>query len=117
MGDAVRRRETIRGTKADAQRRSRELLHEVETGGHVMVGRLTVAVLCEHWLAGTRHRVAARTFEFYAAIVRLYIVPTVGSIKAEPRSRAPRRHWRGPFTKVRATTVPHDLGGKEKSPP
>lgn len=33
-GKRRQRRETVRGTKAEAQRRLRDLLREVETGGH-----------------------------------------------------------------------------------
>ena len=82
-GKRRQRRETVRGAKADAQRRLRELLHEVEGGGYADAQRLTVAKIAERWLATKEHRVAAKTFAFYSSHVRLYIVPTLGSLRAE----------------------------------
>lgn len=51
-GKRQQRRETIRGTKAEAQRRLREFLREVETGV-TGVDRLTVAAIAKRWLAST----------------------------------------------------------------
>jgi integrase len=82
-GKRRQRRETVRGTKADAQRRLRELLREVESGGCTDVTRLTIAQLAQRWLAAKEHRVAAKTYAFYASHVRLYIVPALGSLRAE----------------------------------
>ena len=82
-GKRRQRRETVRGAKADAQRRLRELLHEVEGGGYADAQRLTVAKIAERWLATKEHRVAAKTFAFYSSHIRLYIVPTLGSLRAE----------------------------------
>ena len=66
-GKRRQRRETVRGAKADAQRRLRELLREVEAGGHADVQRLTVAKIAERWLATKEHRVAAKTYAFYSS--------------------------------------------------
>ena len=82
-GKRRQRRETVRGAKADAQRRLRELLHEVEGGGYADAQRLTVAKIAERWLATKEHRVTATTYAFYSLHVRLYIVPTLGSLRAE----------------------------------
>ena len=82
-GKRRQRRETVRGTKADAQRRLHELLVEVEAGGYADAQRLTVAKIAERWLATKEHRVAAKTYAFYSSHVRLYIVPTLGSLRAE----------------------------------
>jgi len=82
-GKRRQRRETVRATKADAQRRLHELLVEVEAGGHADAQRLTVARIAERWLATKEHRVAAKTYAFYSSHVRLYIVPTLGSLRAE----------------------------------
>jgi integrase len=73
----------VRGTKADAQRRLHELLVEVEAGGYAGAQRLTVAKIAERWLATKEHRVAAYTYAFYSSHVRLYIVPTLGSLRAD----------------------------------
>lgn len=82
-GKRRQRRETVRGTKADAQRRLHELLVEVGAGGHADAQRPTVAKIAERWLATKEHRVAAKTYAFYSSHVRLYIVPRLGSLRAE----------------------------------
>jgi integrase len=82
-GRRRQRRETVHGTKAEAHRRLRDLLREVETGGYVGDNRLTVRELATRWLAAKEHRVAAKTYAFYASHVRLYIAPTLGSLRAE----------------------------------
>lgn len=82
-GKRRQRRETLRGTKAAAQRRLHELLVEVEAGRYADAQRLTVAKIAERWLATKEHRVTAKTYAFYSSHVRLYIVPTLGSLRAE----------------------------------
>ena len=82
-GQRRQRRETVRGTKAEAQRRLRALLREIEMGGHAEGARLTVAALAQRWLDAAEHRVTTRTYTFYAAHVRLYILPSLGSLRAE----------------------------------
>ncbi len=82
-GKRRQRRETVRGTKAEAQRRLRELLREVETGGYAEGGRMSIADLAQRWLQSVEHRVGVKTFIRYKSIVRLYIAPALGSIRAE----------------------------------
>lgn len=79
-GKRRQRRETVRGTKSEAQRRLRDLIREVETGGHADGARITIAALARRWLDSAEHRVTARTYAFYAAHVRLYIAPELGSL-------------------------------------
>ncbi len=47
------------------------------------MARVAVAALAQRWLDSTEHRVTARTYAFYAAHVRLYIAPSLGSLRAE----------------------------------
>ncbi len=82
-GKRRQRRETVRGTKADAQHRLRDLLREVEGGGYIGSDGQTIAEMAKRWLATKEHRVAAKTYTFYASHVRLYIVPAFGSLRAE----------------------------------
>jgi len=82
-GRRQQRRETLRGTKADAQRRLRELIREVESGGHADGTRMRVVDLAERWLQSAQHRVGARTFTSYDAHLRLYIVPLLGSHRVD----------------------------------
>jgi integrase len=82
-GQRRQRRETVRGTKAEAQRRLRDLLREIEMGGHAEGARLTIVALAQRWLDAAEHRVTARTYAFYASHVRLYILPSLRSLRAE----------------------------------
>lgn len=81
-GQRRQRRETIRGTKADAQRRLRDLLREVERG-NVLDRRSVFAVVCAGWLDAKRDIVEPRTFERYEAMARKYIVPMLGGMLVE----------------------------------
>ncbi len=70
---------TVRGTKKDAQRELVRLLNMVHTGAYVEPSRMTVAEYLEHWLQHyAKTNVAAKTFERYAEIVRLHLVPSFG---------------------------------------
>jgi len=79
-GERKRRRETFRGTNAEAKSRLRKLLCEVETGGYADAGKATLAQLAERWLEATQHRVGHRTFAGYRSHARLYIVPRLGTM-------------------------------------
>ena len=81
-GKRQRRREAFTGTKADAQRRLREFIREVETGV-AGVDRLTVASIAKRWLDSTEHRVGARTFHRYKQLVEDFIVPSIGALRAD----------------------------------
>jgi len=81
-GKRQQRRETLRGTKAEAQRRLREFLREIETG-IAGADRLTVASIAKRWLDSTEHRVGALTFHRYQQIVSDYIVPSIGALRAD----------------------------------
>ena len=59
------------------------MLHAIETGALADGGRMLMAQLLERWLAAAEHRVGTRTFQRYRSIVRLYLVPAVGALKAE----------------------------------
>jgi len=41
---------TVRGTKKEAERRLRELLHQLDTGGFVRPGKLTLGEFLQSWL-------------------------------------------------------------------
>ncbi len=81
-GRRTRRRFTVRGTKAEAERKLRDLLREVETDS-LPTERLAMAVLCERWLQSREHRVCHRTFAAYRAHVRLYITPALGALRVD----------------------------------
>jgi len=103
-GSRRQRRETIRGTKADAQRRLRDMLRDAENGGfdatRMTVKELLVGVVdpqheCSDkcnpsderhgrtggWLESVEQRVGTRTFGSYKGYVRNHILPALGSIR------------------------------------
>jgi len=73
--------EVFHGKKRDAQRRLRELIGEVEVGGHRGNRELSVTdYLWNTWLPVVRSSVRATTAEGYEAYVRRYIEPGIGKI-------------------------------------
>jgi len=81
--------ETVRGGKAAAQKRLRELLVSVEQGGYVKPSRVMVAQFLEEWLQGhVALNCSSRTKASYEMIIRSHIVPELGAMRLsqlEPR--------------------------------
>jgi integrase len=71
---------TVKGTKKQAESELNKLLREIETGTDLEPGRLTTAEFLEQWLDASRSRVGPRTWERYAQLMRLHVVPVLGSI-------------------------------------
>lgn len=72
---------TVKGTKKDAERRLRELLHQLDTGGFVEPINLTLAEYLEQWLRDyAAINTAPRTYERYVELVRHHLTPGLGSI-------------------------------------
>jgi integrase len=74
---------TIRGTKSDAQKELRRLLHSGDEGTHVAPNRITLSQWAEQWIAtgapGRRQkRVGRRTIERYSELLRCHVLPTLG---------------------------------------
>jgi integrase len=75
---------TFRGTKAQAQKALRDLLHAGDTGAHVDPDKMTVAQWIEHWLSigapsnKRRRSVGARSLERYTELLRCHVLPGVG---------------------------------------
>ena len=79
-GKRLRHFESVKGTKKDAQRRLHELLHTLEQGAYVRPSRLTVAQFLGEWLQDyARPNTAPRTCERYEEIVRVHLIPALGS--------------------------------------
>jgi integrase len=75
---------TAHGTKRDAQKELTRLLNQVESGGYVDSGRLTVAKFLERWLKDyARPNVTARTFQGYESIVREHLTPALGQYRLD----------------------------------
>ena len=80
-GRRLRHFENIRGRKAEAQRRLRELLLSVEQGTYVKFDRLTMAQFLGEWLQDyVATNTAPRTSERYQEIVRVHLIPALGSL-------------------------------------
>lgn len=80
-GSRLRHFETVKGTKKDAQKRLTELLGSVEKGSYVTPKRLTVGQYLEQWLQGyVATNTATRTRERYQEIVRIHLIPALGSL-------------------------------------
>lgn len=62
------------------------MIREIECGDYADGANMTVASLCARWLAATEHRVSARTYERYASIVKLHLVPALGGVRAQALS-------------------------------
>lgn len=72
---------TVRGLRADAEREMRRLLGSLDDGTYVEPSRLTVGTYLDQWLKNyAKSNVSAKTYERYAEIVRLHLIPAIGSI-------------------------------------
>src|SRR5262245_2499116 len=70
---------TVKGTKRRAQSELNDLLSKLQRGEYVAPTRTTVAEYLERWLADYASiKVAAKTYERYAEIVRSHLVPALG---------------------------------------
>ena len=72
---------TFRGSKRDAEAELSRILAEIESGGFVDAGNITVAEYYERWLAHVATKTSAKTHERYDEIIRLGIAPNLGTIK------------------------------------
>jgi integrase len=81
-GKRCQRRETFRGTKAEAQSRLRARLTEIESGS-VAAERLFMKDVVQRWLSSRERQVGAKTFHRYKQIAEQYVIPEIGAIRAE----------------------------------
>jgi integrase len=78
---------TVKGSRRDAEKELRRLLHSVDTGEHIDPSRMTVGEFLTQWLASVRPSVAPRSHQAYSGVVEHYLVPAFGSlpiIKLQP---------------------------------
>ena len=80
-GKRLRHFESVKGTKKEAQKCLHELLHTIEQGVYLKPARLTVAQFLEEWLRDyVRTNTSPRTCERYEEIVRIHLIPALGSL-------------------------------------
>ena len=76
---------TVRGTKTEAQRALRDLLHAGDKGEHVEPDKLTLGQWIDHWISigcpGNKRRreVSTRAIERYSDLLRFHVVPLLGA--------------------------------------
>ena len=71
---------SVRGKKADAERKLRELLTTLDGGVPIHTSHLMLNDYLERWLEFHSTRVRQRTIYGYGLIIRRYITPRLGSI-------------------------------------
>jgi len=81
-GKPTRHYETVRGSKADAQRRLREILTNIDKGSYAPPNKYVVKYILYQWLEGyCRTNCSMRTCEGYESVARLHLVPRLGHIQ------------------------------------
>ncbi len=71
----------MHGTKKDAERALRELLHSVEKGSYVKLSKVSRAEFLEEWLQGyVELNCSPRTKASYEMIIRRHLIPELGGI-------------------------------------
>ena len=83
-GKKVYRYETVRGTKAIAEKRLREMLAEEEGPVVVVPSRMTVGEYLDEWLEGeVANTTRVRTRVGYRGVVNLYLKPWLGRVQLD----------------------------------
>jgi len=72
--------ETVKGSRADAAKALRDKLKAGDDGRHVAPTKLTFEEWAKDWLAIKADKLAGQTIDRYDAILRLYLVPTLGAL-------------------------------------
>ena len=81
-GSRLRKSETVKGKKSDAERRLRELLSTHERGLPVESSKVTVAEFLARWYRDyVVPKTGPRTQMTYESIIRVHLVPHLGTIK------------------------------------
>jgi integrase len=77
--DGKRYTKVVEGTRTEAAKELRRLLHSGDQGQHVPPDRLTVGQWIDQWLALKERATEAQTAERYATVMKNHIVPALGS--------------------------------------
>lgn len=81
-GRRKQKRFTVKGTRADAEKKLRELLRTVDSGAYTDPGKVTVADFLRRWLNEyATPQLGPRTSEGYESIVRTHLIPSLGSVR------------------------------------
>jgi len=86
-GKRKRRWHSFRGTKRAAQIECARLVNAMQSGSTIEPNKIKVRDFLDQWLTDIRARVAPKTHERYASLIRANIKPALGGIvlvKLEP---------------------------------
>ncbi len=88
---------TVKGGKKNAEKKLSELLHLIDTGNYMQPNRTTVADYLTTWLSDyVKPNLSPRGYERYESIVRVHLVPAIGSIPlTQLRSNHLQKHYSG----------------------
>lgn len=71
----------LRGTRQDAERELRRVLRELDTGSYIEPSKISLSVYLNQWLRDyAKPNTAPTTYERYADIVSLHLIPALGEI-------------------------------------
>jgi integrase len=70
----------VKGTKAEAVKELRRLLAAGDDGKHIAPNKLTVGQWIADWLALKERAIKVRTYERYANMLALHVVPAIGGL-------------------------------------
>ena len=71
---------SVKGTKADAQRKLTELLHQTDNGGYMKPTKETLGMYLDRWLRDyASPNLSPRTTEGYDHIIKRHLIPGLGS--------------------------------------
>lgn len=72
---------SVKGTKKEAEKRLAELLHQLDNGALMKLGKTLVGEFLERWLREyARPNLSPRTVEGYTTIVYRHLIPQLGNI-------------------------------------
>src|SRR6266446_605573 len=111
--DGVRYAKIVEGTKTEAAKELRRLLHDGDAGKHVAPDKMTVEAWINHWISigapGRRKKkVGRRTLEGYAQKLRTHVKPVLGKTPLQELHAAEiDKLYAGFEGKMSETTVHH----------
>ena len=79
---------TVRGTRKQAEKELRRLLHTIDNGEHVDPSRITVRDWLSTWLGAVRQEVSPRTHERYSELIQHFLAPAIGHVPVQKLSPA-----------------------------
>lgn len=74
---------TVKGTKKEAELALAKLVQAAESGLDFDATRLTVKQFTERWLENAKPRIRPKTYDRYAEIFRLHVIPVIGKIRLD----------------------------------